>query len=392
MSYKWDGRDYFALLKEWRRRRDFTNRLWLDTKTIKADPVKNNAGVIGNVSKSYKDKDPGIYTLQGVYNSKSAPAAGGGALSSFLFLPIVAKGSPTGPSSAQITSAYPAAPFAISQGRFQGYQRWTVPTTGTYEFDIGGAGGGYGDTGYAGQLSYTALGGTYGARIVFTASLTAGDVIDIVVGVQGGSSGGAHGNENGGGGATWVVNVTTNTLLGCAGGGGGLPGANYGTSCLRNATTLAFGHGSDLTVPGYGGCSGSPTVPSAGQGGTGTGTYYGGAGGGWLSDGANGRTHCSLAYGGKGYFNGLVGGAGNTCYNPDNKGGFGGGGGGQLGGPGCGGGFTGGRSRSSWSSQSTYGGGGGSYVNPACTVVSKTLGGNTGTIGGQLYAGYCQMN
>lgn len=373
-------------------------RQWFESKTIKSDPVASNAGVMGNVSKSYKNKDPGIYNLKNVYDSKFAPAAGGGAggFANVLwhkFVPIVGRGSPTGPTSAQIVSANSGAPVSVTQGAHQGKQRWTVPTTGTYRFELGGAGGGDGTTGYAGSLSLLTYGVCHGANIVFDVVLTAGHVIEIAVGVQGGSSGGAHGSENGGGGGTWVYNYTTSTLLGVAGGGGGLPSTSRGTSCIRNQSTWDNGCGSDLEVPTYTSCYSNPSTPTAGFGGTTAGTYMGGAGGGYSTDGAAGGTHCSTAIGGKSWGNGLIGGAGNSCYNTDNAGGFGGGGGGQLGSPGAAGGYTGGRASGRWSSYSIFGGGGGSYVNTAagCTVVSKTRGGNTGTKGGAAEMGYCEV-
>lgn len=391
----WDRSEFYRILRQWRKVRDFRQAEWLDTKTIKVSPVKSNAGVIGNVTKSYQNKDPGIYTLGNVYNAASAPASGGaGGFANVLwhkFVPIVGRGSPTGPTSAQIVSANSGAPVSVTQGGHQGKQRWTVPTTGQYRFEIGGAGGGGGDTGYSGNPSLLTYGVCHGATIVFDANLTAGDIIDIAVGVQGGSSGGAHGNENGGGGGTWVFNVTTSTMLGVAGGGGGLPSISYGPSCTRNVTTWQYGCGSDLEVPTYTACYSTPSTPSAGYGGTTAGTYMGGAGGGYLTNGANGGTHCSQAIGGKSWGNGLIGGAGNSCYNSDNAGGFGGGGGGQLGSPGAAGGYTGGRASGRWSSYSTFGGGGGSYVHPTCTVVSKTAGGNIGTKGGLAEAGYCEV-
>ncbi|MDD4939587.1 MAG: hypothetical protein PHI60_05480, partial [Candidatus Omnitrophica bacterium] len=91
--------------------------------------------------------------------------------------------------------------------------------------------------------------------------------------------------------------------------------------------------------------------------------YQGGAGGGLTGNGANGGTHCVLAYGGLSFTNGGTGGTGNSCYTALNFGGFGGGGGGQLSGPGAGGGYSGGGSAGYWSSHSSYGGGGGSYNN-----------------------------
>lgn len=300
---------------------------------------------------------------------------------SFTFTSIVAAGSNVGPTLTQMQTAYAGQPFLngfFSLGTYQGYQRWTVSATSSFEIEAGGAMGG--DS--ASSISPRA----YGALIRGTFNLTAGHILEIVVGVKGGNNGGAHGNENGGGGGTFIRNVTTNQLLLVAGGAGGCPSSSYGTSCSRTITT---GHGQAGNAGGVSGCDYVPTTPSLGNGGNTAGSYQGGAGGGYNSAGANGGTHCSTAIGGGGFNNGLVGGTGNSCYTSENKGGFGGGGGGNLGTPGGGGGYTGGSLGGSWSSYSNYGGGGGSYnigSNP-----TNTTGGNTGNLGGYTGAGYCKI-
>lgn len=305
--------------------------------------------------------------------------------SSFTFQPAVVVGSRTGPSLGALQATYAAQPWIddyFTQGSFQGYQRWTVPKSGNYTITAGGARGGNG-TGIYGTSITT---GGYGAVISGTFALIKGDVLEIVVGVNGGRSGGPHGNENGGGGGTFVKNVTTDTLLLVAGGGGGTPSVSYGTSCTRVASVA---DGQSGTASGNtSGCV-AVTTPSAGHGGTTAGSYQGGGGGGYLSAGADGGTHCSLAKGGSGYIDGLVGGAGGNCYNTGNAGGFGGGGGGQLSGPGAGGGYTGGTSSGNWSGFSTYGGGGGSYN--AGASPSNLAGANTGTLGGAAGMGYCTI-
>lgn len=302
----------------------------------------------------------------------------------FTFLPIVSAGSYAGPTLAQMQSAYAGQVWLSSYftlGSYQGYQRWTVPQTNSYTIEAGGAMGGDGVA--TGQTVATK---TYGAKIIGTFSLTSGDVLEIVVGGKGGSNGGAHGNENGGGGGTFIRNVTTNTLLLVAGGGGGCPSSVYGTSCSRDVNS---GHGQSGAAVASFTCSSSVSAPSNGYGGNTAGSYQGAAGGGYLSVGYNGGSHCSAAYGGRYFGNGLVGGAGNTCYTSDNYGGFGGGGGGMLGGPGGGGGYTGGCTAGQWSSYSTYGGGGGSYNTGTSTT--NIAGGNTGSLGGYTGAGYCKI-
>ena len=304
------------------------------------------------------------------------------AFTSYTFLPIVSAGSTTGPTLNQMQSAYAGTPWISSYftlGTYQGYQRWTVPQTTNYTIQAGGARGGDGTAVY--NTSITTL--SYGALITGTFALTMGDVLEMVIGVNGGSSGGPHGNENGGGGGTFVYNVTTNTLLLVAGGAGGVPSTTYGTSCTRN---VSIGRGQSGNAGGNSsGCYTTVSSPSNGYGGNSAGSYQGAAGGGYLSAGQNGGTHCSQAIGGGAYNNGLVGGAGNSCYNSNNAGGFGGGGGGMLGSPGCGGGYTGGSGTGAWSSYSDYGGGGGSYN--VGSSVTNTAGGNTAGSG----MGFCTI-
>jgi len=310
-------------------------------------------------------------------------AAGLFAFTNYTFKPIVSVGSATGPTLGQMQSAYAGTTWIseyFAQGTYQGYQRWTVPATGSYTIEAGGAMGGDG----SGNSIATKA---YGAKIIGTFSLTQGDVLEMVIGSKGGNSGGAHGNENGGGGGTFIKNITTNTLLLVAGGAGGVPSSSYGTACSRN---VAIGHGQSGNTPGNpSGCYTTTSTASGGYGGYAAGSYHGAAGGGYLGNGANGGTHCSTAIGGKGYNNGMVGGAGNSCYTSNNRGGFGGGGGGMLGSPGAGGGYNGGSVTGAWSSYSNYGGGGGSYN--VGSSQTNTAGGNTGSDGGYTGAGYCKI-
>ncbi len=247
---------------------------------------------------------------------------------------------------------------------------FTVPAGVTsITIDAKGAQGGSG-TIYGTSL---AGGGGKGARMQGTVSVTPGEVIRVLVGQMGGSSGGPHGNENGGGGGSFVVRQSGNVPLIVAGGGGGAPSSSYGLSCTRIAANADGQIGtSGISINCYTSASGGAN----GNGGSSAGSYQGGAGGGFYSNGANGGTHCSTAIGGASFLNGGTGGTGNNCYNINNYGGFGGGGGGQLGGPGGGGGYSGGASAGAWSSNSTYGGGGGSYN--IGTSQANTAGANVG--------------
>ena len=235
---------------------------------------------------------------------------------------------------------------------------WTVPAGITSLFmQTWGAQGGGGPI-FNGASS---LPGGYGAYMSGTFAVNPGDVLDILVGQQGGTGASIsdpQGNENGGGGGTFIVNDAGNVPLLISGGGGGGPSLVYGTSCIR---TPSDGDASITTSGNTINCNTLSAGGTNGTGGSSSGIYQGGAGGGFTTDGEVGGTQCAPAYGGSAYLNGGAGGTGNTCYSTANYGGYGGGGGGQLGGPGGGGGYSGGGSAGSWSAYSSFGGGGGSY-------------------------------
>ena len=97
----------------------------------------------------------------------------------------------------------------------KGIQQWTVPYTGQYRIEAVGAAGGYSekynDAQYRGR----------GARMVGTFNLSKDELIQIIVGQEGGIK--INGSNSGGGGGTFVVRGS-NTPLIVAGGGGGLRG------------------------------------------------------------------------------------------------------------------------------------------------------------------------
>ena len=97
-----------------------------------------------------------------------------------------------------------------------GIQHWTVPCTGQYRIEAVGAAGGYSknhdDSQYRGR----------GARMLGTFNLIKDELIQIIVGQEGGvRTGGGSSGGGGGGGGTFVVRGN-NTALIVAGGGGGL--------------------------------------------------------------------------------------------------------------------------------------------------------------------------
>ena len=206
-------------------------------------------------------------------------------------------------------------------------QYYTVPVgVTTLTIDAYGAEGGYNTTGYAGGL---------GARSKGDITVTAGQVIDILVGQRGadGSCG------TGGGGGSFVVRSGSPLIIAGGGGGGFYCSALGGVTGGPGLTTNNGGNG--ISTPGRSPAAGG----TAGSGGT---AYYGGGGGGFLSAGFS-----SVTVGAGG---GVYPGAGGTI-----GGGYGGGGGyyvGCCGASGGGGGYSGG---SSGTSDGAAGGGGGSY-------------------------------
>jgi hypothetical protein len=234
-----------------------------------------------------------------------------------------------GPTQSQINSAYTGTSLASSVTiSTQGIQQWTVPLTGSYRITcLGAQGGGLNNFGK-------------GAKMTGEFSLTAGQVIKIIVGQQGPFS-----QSGGGGGGSFVIQspyTSTASILVIAGGGGG----QYNTtSPLYNA---------DATASNAGQWS-SPSVSGGTSGNGGTGNSAGAAGGGGFSgNGGNG----TYGTGGISFTNGGMG--GNTAATV--VGGFGGGGGthGNTGGGAGGGGYSGGAGGDQ-SASYCAGAGGGSY-------------------------------
>jgi hypothetical protein len=252
----------------------------------------------------------------------------------------------TGPSQSQCDSVYLGSTLEGDVTVSGGIQYWTVPASGSYEIAAAGAAGGT-------NTGHSHIGG-YGAEMIGTFSLSAGEVLAIVVGQEG-----SDGNEDaGGGGGSFVYNDTTGTLLLAAGGGGG--GAedddNAGNMTLyKNGVTGSCGqdapaHGGGLTAGGCSGDGGDNDHYTYGQGG----------GGGYSGDGDG-------SGGGKAFLNGA---------NGNGNGGFGGGAHGGGDGGGGAGGYSGGAAGSGGGGPDGPGGGGGSYN--AGSSQSNTDGANNG--------------
>ena len=250
----------------------------------------------------------------------------------------------TGPTIESLRSAYSAADWRntyLAQGSFQGYQDWTVPEDGVYEFTAKGAPGRQG----------RALGGG-GAIIRGRVRLTKGEIITIVCGQRGALP--ASGNTYpGSSGATFVVRKSGNIPLFIAGGGS----SSSNTTNGNNAVTTNQGGTSSRGF--IGGTSGNGAA----------GRTSGGGGGGFFSAGGN----SSFGQGGQGFNNGLLGGNGAVAAN-SGSGGFGGGGGAdgqQNGNPGGAGGYGGGATNDG---AFGVGGGGGSFVFATATNVATSNG------------------
>ena len=239
------------------------------------------------------------------------------------------------------------------QGRFTGYQVFTVPATGTYRITATGALGGTAGTGTQG----------YGAIVRADFTLTQNQQLEMVCGHIANTGGQTASGKSGAGGGTFVVFYNTSTPLIIAGGGCGQYSTDSPTE-NKNGQLRQFPSPIGVTY------ASSPTV-SAGQGNYG---WDAGGGGGLTSSGLNNPNGGSAgstgipngSCHGRGFTNaGCIGGTANTGTSND-FGGFGGGGGGHTGANagGGGGGYTGGRGGGGSGSTTTTGQGGGSYIRP----------------------------
>jgi hypothetical protein len=224
---------------------------------------------------------------------------------------------------------------------------FTVPTSGTYVITVIGATGGGLGPGYAGGA---------GAEVEGTFTLSAGDVLYVLVGGAGSALNGGAGSGGGGG-------ASAGSGGSGSPGGPGKPGEAGTSGSAGNNYVNGFGTS-------YGGAGG--TDGSGGGAGTledgAVGTGSGGGGGGFSGSGADG----DFGDGGASF---LAGGAGGTgaALDTAHSGGFGGGGGANSDsiGAGGGGGYSGGGG-----GEEDIGGGGGSYVAPVATDVTLTGGEN----------------
>ncbi len=137
-----------------------------------------------------------------------------------------------------------------------GIQQWTVPYTGDYQIEAIGAAGGY-DT-WQNSIQYRGR----GVRMIGTFSLSKGEIIQILVGQEGGINILTY--SSGGGGGTFVVRGSKTPLI-IAGGGGGIffaqsrhAGCDASTSTTGNPGYQSWtggrnGHGSQVADGGVSG-------------------------------------------------------------------------------------------------------------------------------------------
>ena len=219
-----------------------------------------------------------------------------------------------------------------------GIQLWTVPDTGTYRIEVWGAQGGTSDVYEGGK----------GSRMRGDFSLTAGQVLSVLVGQKGTDSPYASG---GGASGVWIKDADQPLII--AGAGGGATRVNN-PEPGKNAVTSTNGVGSY----GAGGTSGN----GGGAGYVGT-----GGGAGWYTNGGGSYPSIALK-------NGAVGGV----YNEIQYYGAFGGGGVGFGGGGGGGGYSGGGGGNyDISTPNVHGGGGGGSYNSGINV-SNSAAVNTG--------------
>jgi len=201
-----------------------------------------------------------------------------------------------GPTQAQMRAAYSTTwdEVYLSQGDFQGYQDWTVPVSGIYEFTARGASGFNGNgNGGVGR----------GAIVRGRTSLTKGEIITIAVG-QVGAGPNSGSTWGGSGGGSFVVRKSVSQPLFIAGGGS----AESNTSAGRDGVLTQLGGSSQTNATAgfpasFGGFAGSGRSGGGGGFRSRGESVFGQQGGGSFFDGLTMTTNSRI--GGFGGFGGL---------------------------------------------------------------------------------------
>ncbi len=234
----------------------------------------------------------------------------------------------------------------LQQGNFQGYQDWTVPVSGIYEFDVQGASG-YNGSGAGGVGR--------GAIVKGRISLTKGEILTIVVG-QTGTAPSSGTLAGGSGGGTFVVRKAGNVPLFVA--GGGSAESNSGAGRDGVTTNLAGTSTNGLTSGGassFGGRSqGGYSAAGGGFAGVGQAGFAGNLGGESFQTGLSHGTNARV--GGYGGFGGAGQSDGNFQVQSGGAGGYSGGGGART------------------TANNNSGGGGGSFITAEASSVATSNG------------------
>ena len=282
----------------------------------------------------------------------------------------------TGPTQAQLNSAYNGTTLDGLVTSNGGKQEWTVPASGPYRIVVAGAQGG----------SALNIAGGRGREFTFDVTLTAGHNLSILVGQEGGTGSITSRSiyAGGGGGGTYIKNNSTNNWIAVAGGGGGSAtgGGTYNhdvtgadaTGYNNNSGSSGLSSPSSWCNEGTGGSGGSGGNTSnyggtggAGVNGTSSKGFYGGDPGATFDNGGVGGDHrifsgtLSTNVGGGGF----GGGAGAGFHSNFES--IGGGGGGYSGGGGGG-------------CRIGAGGGGGNYITPQGLFVNQGLNSGHGSV------------
>ena len=255
-----------------------------------------------------------------------------------------------GPTQAQVNTAYTGTNLAgLVTTTSSGIQKFAVPTTGDYTFEIAGAKGGNNN-------NY--VGGSGAIFSTNTISLTQGEVLQIGVGQIGVIT--SDGTGAGGGGASWVYRESSSTLLAIAAGGGGAGAFATGANSTAQNSSSGSGQG------GYANTTQQANGGTSGNGGINTTNICGLGGAGWLG---NGTASASCARAGSAAAISInstaIGGTPDSNSGANAVGGFGGAGAGagSCGYGGGGGGYSGGGGGSYAAGCGGSGGAGGSYSN-----------------------------
>lgn len=280
------------------------------------------------------------------------PAVESNATEVFTFTNAGATGR-NGPTEAQLIAEYNGTNLQglVTPGWKAGFQKWTVPASGSYWIEAVGARGGN---------SANEQGGC-GAFIRGKFTLVQGQELNIVVGQHGGDNS-IDDRAGSGGGGTFVIADTNNTPLVVAGGGGGVAN-NSSFSMNASTTTSAQFGGSNNPYPG-------------GTDGNGALGERGGGGGGFFSSGSGNANQ-----GGESFQLGARGGLTSGTYQIGFDGGFGGGGATQHNTnehSGAGGGYSGGGG--SKRGTNNFSGGGGSFNGGANQTNLFGFGGSHGLV------------